>query len=141
MNEYVLLMLFSEDLESVAIRFVEELGKWSFVGEERENKDLWYEHTGYRALEKAVGASKDAVELQLVRKERTSLWNGENWVVYVMYGVLSREMEEVKGLLWLRLNDNGIKRLLSNEYVGNGCLYTYYLEACKMMDVEPRRVM
>lgn len=141
MKEYSLTIIFNKTKDALLVCYNQKLGKYNFVGGKKEPDDRYWLDTAYRELEEETGITRGDVTLYFIRKERVTTWDSVDWNMTVSAGILEKDIELVEGenkLYWLPIK--GIKRLLDDEFMGDGNCYTFYIESCKMLGLDYKSV-
>lgn len=133
---YTLTIVFNKDKDKLLMITHQKLNCLNYVGGKMESYEVPIE-ASYRELYEETGISKDDITLKFLRQERTitSVDDGQNWELYITAGVLNKDVMlrlEKNQLFWLDRND---WVSLINAY-GNGNCLTYYIEACKIFNIE-----
>lgn len=133
---YTLTIVFNKDKDKLLMCDHQKLNRLNYVGGKMEPYEVPIE-ASYRELYEETGISKDDISLQFLRQESTitSVDDGQSWELYITAGILNKEVtlrQEKNPLIWVDCND---WVSLIDAY-GNGNCLTYYLEACKLFNIE-----
>lgn len=135
MNQYTLSIIFNKECDKVLMCFHNKQQLYNFIGGTIEPDDESKMDASYRELFEETGIPEDAVELRFVRQEivtvNSKLYDND-WLMYVTYGILNKDIElkeEKNKLVWVDYGDP----IIDTQSMGYGNCRVFLNEAIALM--------
>lgn len=132
---YTVTLIFNKDKDKVLMCWHNKQKMWNYVGGKVGDTESGVD-ASYRELEEETGIAKDDITLSFVRCENTSTGYSGTWSLYVMAGVLDRDVElkpEKNKLKWIDIDD--VSTILCESF-GYGNCFLFLREALKVLRLE-----
>lgn len=104
---FTLTLVFNKETSKVLMCYHNKQNIHNFIGGKVNDCECPIA-ASYRELEEETGITKDDIKLEFLQQENCATWQGNCWSMYIMVGVLNKDVdlkEEENGLYWVEVHD------------------------------------